>query len=135
MPCPAAKSAIASQKAIASNERGITTRPPKYPQNYLSGTIDKLGIWLEPFLPPRVREAEPHAMSNDSLMQRLVHLESVYAMLQKDFEDQNRELHEQRRQVEKLEMAVRRLSQRLQEVADSAPEPPRTLEDDRPPHY
>lgn len=67
------------------------------------------------------------------LKKKLIDLESALGLLQHDFEQQNRVLVEDSRRLDRLEKSLRHLASQLELMRP--PAEPRTLEDDRPPHY
>lgn len=71
---------------------------------------------------------------NSSLEQKLIDLESSLGLLQRDFEKQNEMLLENTRQLQQLQMNVRRIFDQLAQL-QSNPESSRLLEDEKPPHY
>ncbi|MFO0820962.1 MAG: SlyX family protein [Pirellulales bacterium] len=74
--------------------------------------------------------------SNDSttLDQRCERLESRYAHLERVVETLNEVVIEQGKRIALLERQVALLTHQWQAVAETGPEP-RSLEDDKPPHY
>ncbi|WP_164101245.1 SlyX family protein [Candidatus Laterigemmans baculatus] len=70
------------------------------------------------------------------LADRITHLEVALAHQQRDYETLNLVVTEQANQLDRLRRSVQRLAERLeglQAAAETAT--PRTLEDDKPPHY
>lgn len=65
---------------------------------------------------------------------RLTDLENRYTLLQRTVEDLDGVLVSQARQMESLERKLALLTTQLGALADRETEP-RTLEDDKPPHY
>jgi uncharacterized coiled-coil protein SlyX len=71
------------------------------------------------------------AVADEATHERLVHIELLLMQLQRDVEQLSKALLDQQGEVVDLKRAVDRLVSSVQEdVAE-----PRTLEEDRPPHY
>lgn len=68
------------------------------------------------------------------LAARLTELEHRYTLLQRTVEDLDGVLVSQARQIESLERKIAHLTNQLGALANRDDEP-RTLEDDKPPHY
>ena len=62
-------------------------------------------------------------------------LETLTMHLQNDFEQLNEVILKQQAEIQELQSQLVRLEGRLDEQAATASESPRTLEDDKPPHY
>lgn len=75
---------------------------------------------------------QPDAAS--SLAARLTDLENRYTLLQRTVEDLDQVILSQARQIESLERKLALVTSQLAAVADRDTEP-RSLEDDKPPHY
>lgn len=71
---------------------------------------------------------------SEAWRQKLIDLESSLGLLQHDFEAQNEMLLRDQRRIALLEQAVARLASQMEAVR-AATAVPRTLEDDKPPHY
>lgn len=70
----------------------------------------------------------------DPLIARLTDLEHRYTLLQRTVEDLDGVILVQARQIESLERKIAVLTTQLGTLADRDAEP-RTLEDEKPPHY
>ena len=64
---------------------------------------------------------------------RLTDLESSLMHLQSDFDSLNEIVLENSRRLDKLSAMIQRLTDRIDSADDD--EPPRSLEDEKPPHY
>lgn len=73
-------------------------------------------------------------MSEEKNQQRLNDLESKLMYLQKDYDALNETVLENTRRLEQLTMEIARLNVQLRSQVDAA-EQPRSLEDEKPPHY
>lgn len=62
-------------------------------------------------------------------------LEELVTHFERTIHDLNDALLGQQQQITALERRVTQLVAELASVADKTPEPPRRLEDDKPPHY
>lgn len=71
---------------------------------------------------------------NQSQEQKLIDLESSLGLLQRDFEKQNEMLLENTRQLQQMQMSIRRLFDQIAQLQTN-PESSRLLEDEKPPHY
>lgn len=69
------------------------------------------------------------------LVARLTHLEVALAHQQRDYETLNLVVTEQANQLDRLRRSVQRLTERLEALQTAAEAAPRSLEDDKPPHY
>lgn len=69
-----------------------------------------------------------------SISSRMTELEGLFTHLQKTVQELDQVVLAQQRRLEVLEARVLRLAAGIEALA-GASEPPRTLEDDRPPHY
>lgn len=72
-------------------------------------------------------------MRDPEITRKLIDLESALGLLQHDFEQQNRVLLEDTKRLDRLENTLRHLASQFEMLR--TPAEPRTLEDDRPPHY
>lgn len=71
---------------------------------------------------------------NQSQEQKLIDLESSLGLLQRDFEKQNEMLLENTRQLQQMQLSIRRLFDQIAQLQTN-PESSRLLEDEKPPHY
>lgn len=71
--------------------------------------------------------------SQDPRQRRIEQLESSLTYLQSDFETLNSVVLEIHGRLDQLQATMQRLTLRLEAVQE--PEAPRSLEDERPPHY
>ena len=71
--------------------------------------------------------------SNESLAKRIEQLESAVSYLQNDYETLNGVVLEINGRLDQMQAALDRLTLRLESVQE--PEAPRSLEEERPPHY
>lgn len=75
-------------------------------------------------------------MSSPDPATRLANLEAAVAHQQNDYDSLNAVVTEQANQIDKLLRQVRRMAERLDMLESAARDAtPRTLEDDKPPHY
>jgi uncharacterized coiled-coil protein SlyX len=75
-------------------------------------------------------------MSVDEKMSaRLIELEELVTHLQRTVQDLDGVVLAQQRQLDTLAQRLARLSGQLEANLSARGEPPRTLEDDKPPHY
>ena len=74
-------------------------------------------------------------MSEEKNQQRINELESKLMYLQNDYDALNETVLENTRRLEQLTMDIARLTVQLRVQAESIPETPRNLEDEKPPHY
>ena len=74
-------------------------------------------------------------MSDQKAHERINDLESKLMYLQKDLEALNETVLENTLRLEKLKIAVDRLTHRLESQVAASEEEPRSLEDEKPPHY
>ncbi|MBI3462137.1 MAG: SlyX family protein [Planctomycetes bacterium] len=65
---------------------------------------------------------------------RVTDLEELFTHLQRQVQDLDQVVLRQQKQIEKLQAELRRLSIQLAALSEPPPEP-RSLEDERPPHY
>ena len=65
---------------------------------------------------------------------RVTDLEELFTHLQRQVQDLDQVVLRQQKQVERLQAELRRLSLQLATLSEPPPEP-RSLEDERPPHY
>jgi uncharacterized coiled-coil protein SlyX len=74
---------------------------------------------------------------SDTHEPRIANLEIAFAHHQRDYDTLNSVVTEYANQIDALKRTVQRLTERLAslEALTSQTGPPRTLEDDRPPHY
>ena len=76
----------------------------------------------------------PHDDPLTSLSSRITELEGLFTHLQRTVQELDEAVIAQHRRLEILETRVLRLAAGL-DALSGPPEPPRTLEDERPPHY
>jgi uncharacterized coiled-coil protein SlyX len=69
------------------------------------------------------------------LSDRLVRLETVVTHLEQTIQDLDQAVLLQARQLEAAKTRIEFLSRQLTQFRESAAEPPRTPEEDKPPHY
>lgn len=69
------------------------------------------------------------------LVARVTHLEVALAHQQRDYETLNLVVTEQANQIDRLSRSLRRLTERIEALQAAAEAAPRTLEDEKPPHY
>ena len=67
------------------------------------------------------------------MKERVTELESSQMHFQKDYDSLNEVVLDLANRLERMTLAVERLSRRVE--ANSEPESPRNLEDEKPPHY
>jgi SlyX protein len=70
----------------------------------------------------------------ESVAVRVTNLEELFTHLQRQLQDLDQVVLQQQKQIEKLQAELRRLSLQLALLREPPPEP-RSLEDERPPHY
>lgn len=69
------------------------------------------------------------------LAARITHLEVALAHQQRDYETLNLVVIEQANQMDRIRRSLQRLTERLEALRTAPETAPRTLEDDKPPHY
>ena len=70
------------------------------------------------------------------LEKRLIDLETSLGLLQHDFEAQNEMILLNTRQLEQMQRTIKRMSAMIEALPPTgSPEGPRSLEDEKPPHY
>ena len=74
-------------------------------------------------------------MSDAKAHERINDLEAKLMYLQKDIEALNETVIENTLRLERLKVSVDRLTHRLESQVAAAEEEPRSLEDEKPPHY
>ena len=72
-------------------------------------------------------------MSN-RLEEKIIDLETSLGLLQRDFEKQNEVLIANTRVLQQMELSIKRLFDQVSNL-HANPDNPRTLEDEKPPHY
>ena len=69
------------------------------------------------------------------LAARITFLEVALTHQQRDYETLNLVVTEQANQIDRLRRSLQRLTDRLETLQTAAETAPRTLEDEKPPHY
>ena len=72
---------------------------------------------------------------SQSLQEQVVKLEELHAHQQHVVDQLSEMIRVMRKDMDGLQLAVDRLKQQVQFVQSSIPSEPRSLEDDKPPHY
>ncbi len=70
---------------------------------------------------------------NEKIRQKLIDLETALGLLQHDYEQQNEMILANSRRLDKIEKLLRNMHLQIESL--QIPHEPRTLEDDKPPHY
>ena len=68
------------------------------------------------------------------LEEKIIDLETSLGLLQRDFEKQNEVLIANTRVLQQMELSIKRLFDQVSNL-HANPDNPRTLEDEKPPHY